>query len=33
MIRTPMTELLGIEHPIILAGMGNVSLSELVAAV
>lgn len=33
MIRTPMTELLGIEHPIILAGMGNVSLAELVAAV
>lgn len=33
MIRTPMTELLGIEHPIILAGMGNVSLAGLVAAV
>lgn len=33
MIRTQMTELLGIEHPIILAGMGNVSLAELVAAV
>lgn len=33
MIQTPMTELLGIEHPIILAGMGNVSMAELVAAV
>jgi len=33
MIRTAMTELLGIEHPIILAGMGNVSLAEIVAAV
>src|SRR3990172_7941624 len=33
MIRTPMTELLGIEHPIILAGMGGVSMAELVAAV
>src|SRR3990172_4256796 len=33
MIRTPMTQLLGIEHPIILAGMGNVSLAEIVAAV
>jgi len=33
MIRTEMTELLGIEHPIILAGMGNVSMAELVAAV
>ncbi len=33
MIRTPMTELLGIEHPIILAGMGNISLAEIVAAV
>jgi enoyl-[acyl-carrier protein] reductase II len=28
-----MTDLLGIEHPIILAGMGNISLAELVAAV
>src|SRR3989304_9865905 len=33
MIRTSMTELLGIERPIILAGMGNVSMAELVAAV
>jgi len=33
MIRTAMTELLRIEHPIILAGMGNVSLAEIVAAV
>ena len=32
-MRTPMTELLGIEHPIILAGMGNISMAELVAAV
>jgi len=33
MIRTQMTDLLGIEHPIILAGMGGVSMAELVAAV
>ncbi len=33
MIRTPMTNLLGIEHPVILAGMGNVSMAELVPAV
>ncbi len=32
-MRTPMTDLLGIEHPIILAGMGNISMAELVAAV
>ncbi|MDE3094878.1 MAG: nitronate monooxygenase [Chloroflexota bacterium] len=33
MIRTPITELLGIEHPIIQAGMGSVAGSELAAAV
>ena len=33
MIRTPLTELLGIEHPIIQAGMGSVAGSELAAAV
>src|SRR3972149_576712 len=32
MIRTPMTELLGIEHPIIVAGMRYVCLAEIVAA-
>ncbi len=33
MIRTAITELLGIEHPIIQAGMGSVAGSELAAAV
>ena len=32
-MRTPLTELLGIEHPVMLAGMGGVSYAELVAAV
>jgi len=32
-IRTPLTDLLGIDHPIMLAGMGNVSGSGLAAAV
>jgi enoyl-[acyl-carrier protein] reductase II len=32
-MRTRLTELLGIEHPVMLAGMGGVSYSELVAAV
>lgn len=32
-MRTAITEMLGIEHPIILAGMGTVSSSDLVAAV
>jgi enoyl-[acyl-carrier protein] reductase II len=33
MLRTPICELFGIEHPIILAGMGGVSMAPLVAAV
>jgi enoyl-[acyl-carrier protein] reductase II len=33
MIRTPICDLLGIEHPILLAGMGGVSYSEVAAAV
>lgn len=33
MIRTRLTELLGIEHPVMLAGMGGVSYSKIVAAV
>jgi NAD(P)H-dependent flavin oxidoreductase YrpB (nitropropane dioxygenase family) len=33
LLSTPLTELLNIQHPIILAGMGNVSRAELVAAV
>jgi enoyl-[acyl-carrier protein] reductase II len=33
MLRTPLCELFGIEHPIILAGMGGVSMAPLVAAV
>jgi enoyl-[acyl-carrier protein] reductase II len=33
MLRTPICDLLGIEHPIVLAGMGGVSMAELVAAV
>jgi enoyl-[acyl-carrier protein] reductase II len=32
-MKTRLTELLGIEHPVMLAGMGGVSYSELVAAV
>jgi enoyl-[acyl-carrier protein] reductase II len=32
-MRTRLTELLGVEHPVMLAGMGGVSYSELVAAV
>lgn len=32
-LRTPLTELLGIKHPVMLAGMGSVSSHELVAAV
>jgi enoyl-[acyl-carrier protein] reductase II len=32
-MRTRLTELLGVEHPIMLAGMGGVSYSELVTAV
>jgi len=32
-IRTPICELFGIEHPILLAGMGGVSMAPLVAAV
>jgi len=33
MLHTPICELFGIEHPIILAGMGGVSMAPLVAAV
>ncbi len=33
MMRTPLCDLLGIEHPILLAGMGGVSYSEVAAAV
>jgi enoyl-[acyl-carrier protein] reductase II len=33
MLRTPICDLFGIEHPIILAGMGGVSMAPLVAAV
>ena len=32
-IRTPICDLLGIEHPVLLAGMGGVSYAEVVAAV
>jgi enoyl-[acyl-carrier protein] reductase II len=32
-IKTKMTEMLGIEHPIMLAGMAWVSVPEMVAAV
>ena len=32
-MRTPLTDLLGIEHPVMLAGMGGVSYHQLVAAV
>ncbi len=33
MLRTPLCDLLGVEHPILLAGMGGVSYSEVAAAV
>ena len=33
MIRTPVCELLGIEHPIALGGMGSIYAPDLVAAV
>jgi len=33
MIRTPVTEMLGVEHPVILAGMGGAAGPDLVAAV
>ncbi|MBU6371745.1 MAG: nitronate monooxygenase family protein [Alphaproteobacteria bacterium] len=32
-LKTPLCELLGVQHPIMLAGMGGVSYAELVAAV
>ena len=32
-LRTPLCDLLGVEHPILLAGMGGVSFAELAAAV
>src|SRR5690606_2365972 len=32
-LRTPLCDLLGVEHPILLAGMGGVSYAELAAAV
>jgi enoyl-[acyl-carrier protein] reductase II len=32
-IRTPLCDVLGIEHPVLLAGMGGVSMAPLVAAV
>ena len=32
-MRTPLTEILGVEHPVMLAGMGGVSYAELVVAV
>ena len=32
-MRTRLTEMLGIEHPVMLAGMGGVSFARLVAAV
>ena len=32
-MRTRLTEILGIEHPVMLAGMGGVSYHQLVAAV
>jgi enoyl-[acyl-carrier protein] reductase II len=32
-LRTPLCDLLGIEHPVLLAGMGGVSYAELAAAV
>lgn len=33
MIKTPMTEMFGIQHPIMLAGMNWISTPKLVAAV
>jgi enoyl-[acyl-carrier protein] reductase II len=33
MLRTPICDLFGIEHPVVLAGMGGVSMAPLVAAV
>ena len=33
MLRTPLCDLLGVEHPILLAGMGGVSYSAVAAAV
>src|SRR5579862_1987797 len=33
MLRTPLCDLLGIDHPVVLAGMGGVSMHRLVAAV
>ncbi len=33
MIKTPLCDMLGVEHPIMLAGMGGVSYAEVVAAV
>jgi enoyl-[acyl-carrier protein] reductase II len=33
MLRTPLCDLFGIEYPILLAGMGGVSMAPLVAAV
>jgi enoyl-[acyl-carrier protein] reductase II len=32
-LRTPLCDILGVEHPIMLAGMGGVSYAELAAAV
>jgi enoyl-[acyl-carrier protein] reductase II len=32
-LHTPLCDLLGVKHPIMLAGMGGVSYAELVAAV
>ena len=32
-MRTPLTDLLGVDHPVMLAGMGGVSYANLVAAV
>jgi len=33
MFKTRVTEMLGIEHPIIMGGMGSIGFAELVAAV
>ena len=33
MIQTPLTALLGIKHPILLAGMANIATAQLAAAV
>ncbi|MGL4543842.1 MAG: nitronate monooxygenase, partial [Polymorphobacter sp.] len=32
-IHTPICDLLGVEHPVLLAGMGGVSYAEIAAAV